>query len=101
MYPHERSLVKKWQDRPFALIGVNSDSLERARKAVIENELNWRSFQNDPEGAKTKISDTWSVRGWPTIVILDQNFRIRYRGHSGDEATKIASELLDKMQAEG
>ena len=25
MYPHERSLVKKLKDQPFALIGVNSD----------------------------------------------------------------------------
>ena len=33
MYPHERSLVIEMKDKPFALIGVNSDSLERAKKA--------------------------------------------------------------------
>ena len=49
MYPHERSLVIEMKDK-LALIGVNSDSLERAKKAVKENELNWRSFQNQPEG---------------------------------------------------
>ena len=38
MYPHERSLVIEMKDKPFALIGVNSDSLERAKKAVKENE---------------------------------------------------------------
>ena len=26
MYPHERSLVKTLADKPFALIGVNSDA---------------------------------------------------------------------------
>lgn len=25
MYPHERSLVEKLKDEPFAIIGVNSD----------------------------------------------------------------------------
>ena len=25
MYPHERSLVKKLAEKPFALLGVNSD----------------------------------------------------------------------------
>ncbi len=35
MYPHERSLVEEMKDKPFALIGVNSDKeLARAKKAV-------------------------------------------------------------------
>ena len=28
MYPHERSLVKTLEDKPFALLGVNSDPKE-------------------------------------------------------------------------
>jgi len=99
MYPHERSLVKEMQDKPFALIGVNSDSLERATKAVAENELNWRSFQNKPEGAESAISDAWMVRGWPTVVILDAEGKIHYRGHDGQEATRIAEELVKGMEA--
>ena len=86
------------KDQPFALIGVNSDKLEAAKKAVIDNKLNWRSFQNSREGA-ADISDDWMVRGWPTIVVLDTDMKIRYRGHSGDEATKIAKELVEKAKA--
>lgn len=97
MYPHERSLVKELQSQPFALIGVNSDDLERAKTAIAKNELSWRSFQNQPAGAKSSISDAWKVEGWPTIVILDQDFKIRYRGHNGDEATKVAKDLLAKL----
>ena len=93
MYPHERSLVIEMKDKPFALIGVNSDSLERAKKAVEENELNWRSFQNQPEGKGSKISDAWYIRGWPTIVVLDAERKIHYRGHNGEEATRIAERL--------
>lgn len=99
MYPHERSLVEEMKDKPFALIGVNSDqTVERAKKAIADNNLNWRSFQNKPEGAERAIADDWSVRGWPTIVILDAERRIHYRGHSGEEATKVAKELVEKMQ---
>ena len=98
MYPHERSLVEEMKDEPFALIGVNSDqTVERAKQAVAENGLNWRSFQNKPEGAKVAIADEWSVRGWPTIVILDSEMKIRYRGHDGEEATRIARALVAKM----
>ena len=100
MYPHERSLVKEMSGRPFALIGVNSDrDLQEIRRIVKEKKLNWRSFQNKPEGANKAISDDWGVRGWPTIVILDAEMKIRYRGHDGDAATTIAKDLVKKIES--
>ena len=86
MYPHERSLVEELKDKPFALIGVNSDSLDKAKAAVEKNKLNWRSFQNSVEG-QPKISDDWAVEGWPTILVLDEGMRIHYRGHDAHKAT--------------
>lgn len=81
MYPHERSLVKQLADKPFALIGVNSDrDLEKIREIVKEKNLNWRSFQN--QGGDVAISDTWKIQGWPTIFILDADGKIRFKGHS-------------------
>ena len=98
MYPHERSLVEEMKDKPFALIGVNSDrTIERAKKAIAENKLNWRSFQNKPDGAKVEISKDWAVRGWPTVVILDADMKIHYRGHDGEKATEVAKALVEKM----
>jgi hypothetical protein len=97
MYPHERSLVEELRDAPFALIGVNSDNLDRAKKAVADNQLNWRSFQNKPAGAERAIADVWSVRGWPTVVVLDGERRIHYRGHSGEAATEVVRKLLQGM----
>lgn len=81
------------KDKPFALVGVNSDSVERAKKAIAENKLNWRSFQNKRQG-KPDIATDYAVQGWPTIVVLDAEGKIRYRGHSGDAATKVARELV-------
>ncbi|HEX5050750.1 MAG TPA: hypothetical protein VFZ65_03160 [Planctomycetota bacterium] len=96
MYPHERSLVEEWKDEPFALVGVNSDqTLARAKQAILRNQLTWRSFQNKPEGQATAIADDWAVHGWPTIVVLDGERTIRYRGHDGGEATKVARSLLE------
>ncbi len=87
---------------PFALIGVNSDrTVEVAKKAVEKNKLNWRSFQNRPEGAEKAISEEWKVTGWPTLVIIDKDMRIRYRGHNGNEATKVAKSLLKEMRDAG
>ncbi len=100
MYEHERSLVLEMKDSPFALIGVNSDkSPEVAKKAIEENKLNWRSFQNQPEGSDGKISGEWYVSGWPTIVVLDAERKIRYRGHNGMEATEVAKKLVKELEA--
>ncbi len=87
--------MEEWKDKPFALVGVNSDeTVARAKQAIAKNQLNWRSFQNKPEGQATAIADDWAVQGWPTIVVLDGERKIRYRGHDGDEATKVAKSLL-------
>ena len=96
MYPHERSLVKQLADKPFAIIGVNSDSdLEEIREIVKEKNLTWRSFQNEQEyGA---ISDLWAIRGWPTIFILDAEGTIRYRDVRGSEMDEAIEELLAEM----
>lgn len=83
MYPHERSLVKQLADKPFALVGVNSDSdLEEIRQIVQRKNLAWRSFQND--SSTGTISDKWGIQGWPTIFIIDAEGVIRFKGHGGD-----------------
>lgn len=90
--------MEELKDQPFALIGINSDqTIERAKEAIAKNRLNWRSFQNQPAGTKTSISDAWGVQGWPTIVVLDTEMKVRYRGHDGHAATEVARDLLAKM----
>lgn len=97
LYPHERSLVEEMKNRPFALIGVNSDDLDRAQAAVRKNEINWRSFQNQPQGRETSISDDWLLYTWPTIVVLDADFKVRYRGSDCDDATAVARQLVSEL----
>ena len=94
MYPHERSLVKRLEGQPFALIGVNSDRDREALKAVLAKEqITWRSFWN---GGSTSgpISKAWSVSSWPTIYVIDQKGVIRYRNVRGPEMVKAVETLL-------
>jgi hypothetical protein len=40
MYPHERSLVKKLEGKPFVLLGVNSDGdKDKLRKRMKEEQI--------------------------------------------------------------
>jgi hypothetical protein len=77
MYPHERSLVKELADKPFVILGVNSDQNRDALKKVLEEEkITWRSWF---DGGKTggPIATQWNVQGWPTLYVIDQKGVIR------------------------
>ena len=97
MYPHERSLVKRLADAPFALIGVNSDAdLEALRPRLAEENITWRSFWNGPEGTGGPISARWNVRGWPTLYLIDAQGKIRdvFTGNPGNDLLDAKIEAL-------
>jgi hypothetical protein len=101
MYPHERSLVKRLADKPFALIGVNSDKdLEKLKPRLSEEQITWRSFWNGPEGTGGPISKRWGVTGWPTIYVLDHKGVIRAKGVRGEAMDKAVDLLLSEMEKE-
>jgi hypothetical protein len=101
MIPHERSLVERLKDKPFALLGVNSD----ADKAYYESEkaangVSWRSFWNGPKGTQGPISGKWNVRGWPTIYVVDHKGVIRFKDVRGEKMDAAVDQLLAEMAQE-
>jgi hypothetical protein len=98
MYPHERSLVKKLEGKPFALIGVNSDNDRDELKDVMkEQRITWRSFWNGGD-TSGPISKEWKVRSWPTLVLIDAKgvIRNKWEGSPGGPAIDQAVEALLK-----
>ena len=97
MYPHERSLVKRLEGKPFALLGINSDPKENARKAVKKEKLTWRSWW---DGGTTggPIASQWNVHGWPTIYVLDHKGVIRFKGPREKRLDKAVDQLLSEME---
>jgi Thioredoxin-like len=99
MIPHERSLVEKYADQPFAIVGVDSDK-DRAQVAAACEKLGigWRSFWNGPEGSRGPIASAWDVEGWPTIYILDAKGVIRYKSVGAN--LQAIEETIEKLLAE-
>ena len=101
MYPHERSLVKRLEGKPFALIGVNSDpDKAKLKKRLAEERITWRSFWNGPKGTDGPISRAWNVRGWPTIYVLDHKGVIRYKGPREKKLDEAVDTLLAEREKE-
>src|SRR5579864_870464 len=98
MYPHERSLVKRLADKPFALLGINSDSdKDKLKKHMEEENITWRSwFDGGTIGGP--IAKKWNVNGWPTTYVLDEKGIIRYKNVRDDQMEKAVDGLLKEME---
>ena len=98
MYPHERSLVKRLEGKPFALIGVNGDPIRDELKPKLEkDQITWRSFWNGPDGPNGPIAKAWNVRSWPTLYFIDHQGKIRAKNVRNE---KEMDDLLDSLVAE-
>lgn len=101
MYPHERSLVERLKDKPFALVGVNSDmDKAKLKPRVAEERITWRSFWNGPKGTDGPVSRAWNVRGWPTIYVLDHKGIIRFKGVREKQMDEAVDQLLAELEKE-
>ena len=99
MFPHERSLVKRLDGKPFALIGVNSDTDKvELKKAMEKEQITWRSFW-DGGGTGGPIATRFKVQGWPTLFVVDAKGVIRYKfvGSPGD---KVMDDVIDQLVKE-
>jgi len=95
MFPHERSLVKQLADKPFALIGVNSDEdLEELRVAIKKKNVTWRSFWGGENGTSGPIAIKWGVSSWPAIYVIDAKGVIRFKNVRGDDLDDAITKLL-------
>ena len=82
--------MERYQGRPFAFLGINSDADPEALKALIAREnLPWRCWWDG--GAQGPIANRYRIEGWPTLYILDADGVIRYtrlRGQNLDDAVE-------------
>ena len=95
MYPHERSLVKHMEGKPFALLGINSDPKDALRKAMKQENITWRSWW-DGGNTEGPIQTQWNIRGWPTTYVLDQKGVIRFR----DLRDKALDDAVEQLVVE-
>lgn len=104
MFPHQRSLVNRLADKPFALIGVNADrDADELRKSLKEQNITWRSFWDGSKGIEGPIAREWNIRGWPTLYLIDHEGIIRHKLYGSpdtEEEYKQLDAIIEKVVAE-
>ena len=92
--------MKNLADKPFALIGVNTNSYDPKKlKDVMDKEkLNWRSFaDHGGKGGGTRpICTQFKLVGTPTLYLLDHKGVIRFKWLGSPGGKKI-DEAIDKL----
>jgi hypothetical protein len=91
--------VKRLADKPFALVGINSDQDRDKLKEALEKEsITWPSWWSGSTSGP--IPKTWNVRSWPTIYVLDHKGVIRFKNKRGPALDKVVDMLLEEQAAE-
>jgi hypothetical protein len=100
MFPHERSLVKRMEGKPFALLGVNSvlngERYDDAfRQKLTKHQISWRSFK-DNRPLDGSIHTEWCLNVHPTLILIDHQGVIRNIWH-GSPGEKVLDKEIDKF----
>lgn len=97
--PTEKALTERLEKQPFVLLGINSDrDREKLKSAIIAEEITWRSWF-DGAASDGPIAKRWNVQSWPTIIVLDKEGVIRFRGLP-HHASKALNDAVDSLLRE-
>ena len=98
MLPHEKELVERLKNEPFALLGINSDGPAEQVKKILEKEgIAWRqAIDGSTEGP---WATKWGVSGWPTIYVIDAKGVIRHKNVRGKQMEEAAIKLIAEAKA--
>jgi thiol-disulfide isomerase/thioredoxin len=92
MIPHEREMVERLKDKPFALVSISTDEKKETLTDFLAKEkMPWTHWWNGRNGG---ILEDWDVRFFPTIYVIDAAGVIRHRDLRGEELEKAVNELL-------
>jgi peroxiredoxin len=97
LYPCEHKWSHELVDRPFAIVGVNSDSSDKLRAAIEREKFPFRWFADG--STLGPISSRWNVELWPTLYVLDKQGTIRMKKMGVAKPDEIKT-LVDKLLAE-
>jgi thiol-disulfide isomerase/thioredoxin len=96
MIPHEREMVERLKEQPFALVSISGDEKKETLTDFLAKEkMPWTHWWNGSQGG---VLEEWDVRHYPTIYILDVQGVIRHKELHGEELEKAVNSLLKEAK---
>ena len=98
MLPHEKALVERLKNEPFALIGINTDpDKAEYRRQAAANGVTWRSAWDG--STRGPLCTAWGITSFPTVYVLDAKGTIRHSGLRGRDLEAAVDALLLEAKA--
>lgn len=89
--------MKQLADKPFVLLGVNSDEdREALKRTMLEEQITWLSWW-DEGNIEGPIHTTWQIQERPAIHILDGKGVIRYKNIPSEQVDAAIDRLLAEL----
>ncbi len=82
---------RKRENKPFVILGVNSDSYSSLRRMEASGNITWKNISD----SRQTLAKQYFIRTQPYCMVVDQQGIIRYRGIVGSFATAIADGLFN------
>jgi thiol-disulfide isomerase/thioredoxin len=99
MVPHEREMVQRLKQKPFALVSISMDSKkETLAEFLTKEKMPWSQWW---VGANSNLAEDWNIEYFPTIYVVDARGVIRHHGLSGDDLENAVNDLLREMEKKG
>jgi thiol-disulfide isomerase/thioredoxin len=96
MIPHEREMVERLKDKPFALVSISCDDTKKALTDFLAKEkMPWNQWWNGSEGG---VAEDWDVQFFPTIYVIDAKGVIRHKDLRGEELENAVNDLLKEAE---
>jgi thiol-disulfide isomerase/thioredoxin len=96
MIPHEREMVERLKEQPFALVSISADEKKETLTDFLAKEkMPWTHWWNGSQGG---VLEEWDVRYYPTIYILDVQGVIRHKDLRDEELEKAVNSLLKEAK---
>lgn len=95
-FPKLKNVYSKFKDKGVQFIGISlDDDIEDLRGFVKHEEVKWPQVF-DGKRWKGLIPSLYSIQIIPTMVILDQENKVRYIGGDIENVTQIVTSLLSE-----
>ncbi len=96
MIPHERAMVGRLRDKPFALVSISADDKKQTLTNFLAKEkMPWTHWWNGSAGG---ILEDWYIDNFPTIYVLDATGVIRHKDLSGAELETAVNALVAEAE---
>ncbi|MFO0808310.1 MAG: TlpA disulfide reductase family protein [Gemmataceae bacterium] len=91
--PHVKTMVRKFEGKPFVFLGVSVDDEQDVLRSFVKNQrLSWPIVFDG--GQSGPIATEYKVRAYPTVYVIDAQGKIRFRNRFGSDLETAVETLL-------